>query len=123
MKKQLENIMNIEFKKTERGFGKFTFADRLDETCSLQESSVTGPPSIWLGVEDPNPQIMVKDAIALGIPTNGINLGWMKYEMPDGVVTSTRMHLTQEHVKALLPILQKFAETGEIYDSQLETSH
>lgn len=25
-----------------------------------------------------------------------------------------RMHLTQEHVRALLPALQKFADTGEL---------
>lgn len=30
-------------------------------------------------------------------------------------VTEERMHLTQEQVKELLPILQKFADTGEIW--------
>jgi len=31
-------------------------------------------------------------------------------------VEENRAHLTQEHVKKLLPYLQRFAETGEIFN-------
>ena len=35
-------------------------------------------------------------------------------DMPANFDVDSRMHLTQDQVKALLPLLQKFAETGEL---------
>lgn len=32
----------------------------------------------------------------------------------NGVTINIRMHLTQKQVKKIIPILQKFVETGEI---------
>ena len=40
--------------------------------------------------------------------------GWVKFEIPKEVLLSTRMHLTRKQVKELLPLLQKFVETGEL---------
>jgi hypothetical protein len=57
---------------------------------------------------------MQYDANRLGIKKFDNPVGWMPYEIPKEVSLCTRMHLTQEQVKDLLPILQKFVETGEI---------
>jgi hypothetical protein len=40
--------------------------------------------------------------------------GWTEFEIPKEVLLSTRMHLTQDMVKKLLPSLQKFAKTGDL---------
>ncbi|EES51170.1 hypothetical protein NE172_01985 [Clostridium botulinum] len=40
--------------------------------------------------------------------------GWVAYPIPEDVLLSTRMHLTRGQVKELIPILQKFVDTGEI---------
>ena len=86
---------------TERGFGIFEFTDRYGSGCSIQKSSLATEDAIWFGVDYANPQIM------------GAN-GWENYPIPEDVLLSTRMHLTQEQVKKLLPILQTFAETGDL---------
>jgi hypothetical protein len=39
--------------------------------------------------------------------------GWVPFDIPDDVLLTTRMHVTQDQVKALLPILTYFAETGD----------
>lgn len=85
-----------------RGFSYKQFIDRYGILCSIQKSSLATEDAIWFGVENPNPQIL--DA----------NKGWIEFPIPKEVLLSTRMHLTKEMVKSLLPILQKFAETGEI---------
>lgn len=77
--------MNIEFRKTDRGFVRADFVDKYGSQCSLQKSSLATEDAIWLGVH--------KDFLGS---------------------EATRMHLTQEHVRALLPFLTKFAETGEL---------
>lgn len=102
---------------TDRGFKLLTFTDRYGANCSLQESSLTTENAIWLGVDDVNPLIMCKDAVKLGLRDvfgDERDNGCCKYEIPDAVLLTTRMHLTQAHVKELLPILKKFAKTGEI---------
>jgi hypothetical protein len=106
-------IFKMDLIKTERGFAISEFTDRYGAKCSLQESSLATENAIWFGVDDANPQIMASDAKRLGIPTDA-NSGWIKYEIPKEVSLSTRMHLTQDMVKELLPTLQKFAETGEL---------
>lgn len=70
--------------KTLRGFDRIDFKDRYNQFCSLQKSSLASEDAIWLGVD--------------------IDL--------DGK-ENTRMHLTREQVKELLPHLQRFAETGD----------
>lgn len=97
--------MDLKKEKTNRGFGLITFTDRYGSKCSIQDSSLATEPAIWFGVDDANPQIMAKDT-----PEGGS--GWVRYNIPDNVLLSTRMHLTQEQVKSILPILQRFAETG-----------
>ena len=94
-------LTTLKKNKTNRGFGIFTFRDRYGVKCSLQDSSLASEPAIWFGINDPEPKILKPGT------------GWVPFEIPEDVLMSTRMHLTQEQVKALLPILTHFAETGE----------
>jgi hypothetical protein len=105
--------MNIETDVTNRGFALLKFEDSNGLPCTLQDSS-TDTPSIWLGTADARPQIMRKDT-----PEGGT--GWTDYPIPDEVLLSTRMHLTQEQVQELLPYLQFFAETGQSLNDYKET--
>jgi len=106
-------MSKIKTKKTNRGFALGEFTDRNGAKCSIQKSSLATEHAIWLGIDDADPQIMVSDAHKLGIPTPSNN-GWVKYDIPKEVLLNTRMHLTIKQAKALLPILQKFVETGEL---------
>ena len=91
-----------------RGFKIITFKDRYGENCSLQKSSLASEEAIWLGISEAKPKIMASDT------KTGGDVGWLDIPVPETVLINTRMHLTQAQVKDLLPILQKFAETGEI---------
>lgn len=103
----------MEIKKTQRGFDYTEFKDRYGAKCSLQKSSSALKDCIWLGVDDADPQIMNSDAVRLGLPSDGVT-GWTSFNIPSEVSLTTRMHLTQEMVAELLPVLQKFAETGDL---------
>jgi len=107
--------MNIEY--TQRGFAFAKFEDRYGLKCSLQKSSLATEDAIWFGVDDAEPVIMARDAIRMGLkPVEGgeKDNGWVPFKIPKEVLLHTRMHLTQDQVKALLPALQHFAETGEL---------
>lgn len=95
-------FMLLEKKKTRRNFGYYEFTDYYGDKCSLQKSSIVEPECIWLGIDNAIPKVLIQ------------NEGWKECKLPEGAMTNTRMHLTQEQVKSLLPILQKFAETGNI---------
>lgn len=94
--------MISDLKQTARGFNIREFEDRYGNQCSLQKSSLATEDAIWFGIDDPKPQVLVPGQ------------GWQTVPMPEDVMYSSRMHLTQEQVKQLLPFLQKFAETGEL---------
>lgn len=93
--------IDMEFEENGRGFKSGKFTDRYGNQCSLQESSLATESCIWLGCDDADPKIMVPEK------------GWQKVVIP-GMLCSTRMHLTQAMVAALLPALQHFVETGEL---------
>jgi hypothetical protein len=101
----------MELKTTQRGFTYYQFKDRNGELCSIQESSLATEAAIWLGIDDANPIIMHSDAKKLGMEVN-TDSGWVSYPIPDQVLLHTRMHLTIDQVKALLPILENFVKTG-----------
>lgn len=82
----------IKPRQTLRGFDYYTFKDSNDNDYSLQKSSSAECHKIWLGLDKCDCE---KDAIT-------------------ELLAAPRMHLTQEQVKKLLPILQRFVETGEI---------
>jgi len=101
---------------TARGFRIDKFVDRYGMKCSLQKSSLATEDAIWFGIDDPEPKIMVSDAVKMGKKelAQGATNGWCPWPLPDEVLLSTRMHLTQAQVKALLPALKHFAKTGEL---------
>lgn len=87
---------------TGRGFPFISFEDQYGETCSLQISSLMGPQTYcWLGVAAPSIKVLEEGK------------GWQSVKLPDGAVIGSRMHLSQDQVRALLPHLQAFAESGE----------
>lgn len=92
---------------TNRGFRVVEFHDRYDAKCSIQQSSLATEEAIWFGVDNPEPKIMASKT-----PQGGT--GWVPYPISDDVLINTRMHLTREQVKALLPILQHFVATGSL---------
>ena len=92
---------------TARGFALHNFKDANDIECTLQKSSSAMADKIWLGASD------------IGLKRFEPGIGWSNVELksdPHGVhyVANNRMHLTQEQVRKLLPLLTKFAETGEL---------
>ena len=107
--------MSLEFndKTTIRGFRLIEFEDCYGNRCNIQKSSLAREDVIWFGVEDANPVILASKATEHGVETKE-HFGWVEYPIPEDVSLTTRMHLTKEQVKALLPILIEFAETGEI---------
>lgn len=96
------NKTKIKLHKTQRGFKLGEFKDTYGEHCTIQESSNAEEARIWLGVHAPLPKMLV----------NG--QGWVAIHLPETVMLHGRMHLNQEQVKALLPLLERFAETGKL---------
>ncbi len=89
-------------KVTDRGFPIILFEDEYGERCSLQISSLIGDQVFcWFGVTSPTIQVMESGK------------GWQPVKLPVGAVVSSRMHISQEQVRQLLPHLQAFAESGE----------
>ena len=88
--------------------------DSNDKECSIQKSSSADEDCIWLGCN--------KIGLKKFDPDNG---GWsdvqLEHNPPEGVlhIANTRMHLNQEQVARLLPILQHFVNTGEINANDL----
>lgn len=103
----------MEKSKTTRGFDIIKFKDWYGENCSVQKSSLFEEDCIWLGINDANPQIMASQAKLFGVETEETT-GWVSYPVPKEVLMTTRMHLNRNQVSKLLPILQKFVDTGEI---------
>lgn len=96
-------MKDIDLRITGREFIRGDFKDGNGVACSIQESSAAEKPYLWLGCNEPNPQ---------QFPGNGT--GWHPYALPDNVHCTTRMHLTQEHAAALIPLLQRFVEHGDL---------
>lgn len=67
------------------------FTDAMGNTCSIQESSATED-HIWLGIDY----------------VESLSYAWE---------VRARMHLNKEQVAALLPLLQRFVETGKLSPS------
>ncbi len=93
---------------TLRGFSLYEFVDgnNTHTECSIQKSSVATQDMIWLGCNE------------IGLKKFTPGKGWEDIDLcEDNEViyqANTRMHLTQEQVKELLPLLQKFVDTGEL---------
>lgn len=99
--------MKLKETTTQRGFKLIEFEDLYNAKCNIQKSSLASYDAIWFGLENADPKILASKVQEGGT-------GWVKYPIPEDVMMSTRMHLSRDDVKALLPILQKFVDTGEI---------
>lgn len=80
------------------------FKDFYEHDCHLQLSSIAGPCCVWLGLDRAEP--VRRKAI-----------GWESVILPDEISIPTAMHLSLDQVKSLLPILQRFVETGDISET------
>lgn len=89
------------------------FKDQKNNDCTIMISTLADDRCIWLGIVEVNPKIRAIHAEKNGIITEQ-KVGWVDFPIPDEVLLSSKMHLNMEQVKELLPLLQKFAETGEI---------
>jgi hypothetical protein len=90
--------------KTQRGFDFCEFKDRNGNECSIQMSSIATENCIWFGIDEPKLTVFENEDMGKYIETT----------LPKNWMVEGRMHLSQKQVKEILPILQKFAETGEI---------
>lgn len=77
--------MSLDLINTGRGFALAKFEDLYGTKCSIQKSSLATQDAIWLGVST----------------------------TMDGA-SGDRMHLSREQVADLLPLLQRFVQTGEL---------
>lgn len=97
---------------TNRGFAYYEFSEYDGNTCNIQKSSLANEDCIWLGSK----KIGLKGFIPNGNPS------WREISDEQiqekfgfkSIIGNNRMHLSREQVKKLLPILQKFVDTGEI---------
>lgn len=97
----------IKLTKTQRGFKTGEFTDRYGVVCLIQKSSLATEDCIWLGASD--------IGLKVGTPWKDISEKEIKSKFGgQDVIANNRMHLTQQMVKDLLPILQKFVKTGEL---------
>lgn len=99
--------MRTKKSKTERGFSLIEFKDQKGIECSIQMSSLATDECIWFGCDDADPQVFVPYG----------NPSWRKLEKPPEAqdwIFNTRMHLNRKQVAKLLPVLQKFVDTGDI---------
>lgn len=93
----------MEVELTARGFMRAEFRDGNGEACSAQVSSACRDEAmLWLGVDEVTPKILSADH------------GWVDIPLPKGAFAAARMHLSQSHIRALLPLLHHFAERGEL---------
>ena len=91
---------------THRGFAVFGFTDGNGEKASVQQSSAAEAPHVWLGVDELKLRRFVPGQ------------SWSDCPLPEGDIQGNeRLHLTRENVQDLIPILQRFVDTGDIDDA------
>lgn len=94
----------MEINRNPRGFEYGTFTDLHGKECSIQKSSLATDDAIWLGVHKPKLIVFENE-----------NMGkYLITEMPKTFQINSFMHLNKEQVAELIPILQRFVETGEL---------
>lgn len=103
----------MKLKHTERGFAFYEFTDYYGTECTIQKSSLATADAIWLGAS----RVEVRGFTPFGKPDSWTILTRADLEDRLGfqdVVSNNRMHLTRSQVEDLLPILQRFVDTGEL---------
>ena len=94
----------MEIERNQRGFENGRFKDSYNNECSIQKSSAAMDDYIWLGIDKPKLTVFESESRGKYINT----------ELPKTWMVNSRMHLSREQVSELLPILQKFADTGDL---------
>lgn len=57
--------------------------------------------------------MLAREARAVGVTPKQMD-GWVDYPIPEQVFLTTRMHLNEEQVRALIATLQGWLDTGEL---------
>ena len=94
----------MEVLQTQRGFTKGKFTDYNSINCSIQESSLATDDCIWLGIDVP--RLTVFEDASMG--------KYIETDLPKNWSVDSRMHLTRQQVSDLLPLLQRFVDTGSL---------
>ena len=97
---------------TIRGFELIKFQDSYGAKCSLQKSSSAEVDKIWLGIDEPEIKVMTTKQ-----GWQDINLAHLIGVPEKDLLVSSRMHLSQDDVKKILPALIHFAEFGDVAES------
>lgn len=103
----------MEAKYTQRGFKYYEFKDDNGMNCTLQKSSSIED-KIYFGAD-----AEIKEFYPIPRETDESwftieDLTPLRHRPQNEIHVFSRMHLTQEQVAELIPILQKFVKTGEI---------
>lgn len=99
--------------KTSRGFAFYEFIESNGKVCSVQKSSAAEKDLIWLGCD----KIDIQGFVPYGLPEAWRSITEEQINDKFGtkyISVNNRMHLSRETVAELLPILQKFVDTGNI---------
>lgn len=100
-KKKVDKTLG-ERKTNARGFPYYEFNDFYGDKCSLQLSSLASDRAVWFGLDDAVPKVLISGQ------------GWRKVELPPDCFVGSRMHLSQQQVRDILPKLKAFAKTGRL---------
>ena len=97
---------------TSRGFAYYEFTDVGGDVCTIQKSRSAMHDCIWLGSKE----IGLKGFIPYGDPSwRDVSKDQIKEKFGfQDIIANNRMHLSRDQVAEILPILQKFVDTGEI---------
>lgn len=98
---------------TSRGFSFYQFSDINGNICSIQKSSSAENDLIWLGCD----KLDIQGFTPYGKPEAWAAITEEQINKKFGtqhIIANNRMHLSRETVAALIPILQKFVDTGNI---------
>lgn len=86
----------MQLTRTLRGFVHAEFTDLYGEPCSIQDSSLATEDAVWLGLDHINCR------------------EWSSVVGADPERIPSRMHLSREMAAELIPVLQRFVDTGSI---------
>ncbi len=98
-------------KKTQRGFSYQEFKDTRGNKCSIQKSSIATEDRIWLGSNELGLEGFYPNTHEPWRPLTEMEIK-IKFGCID-IVDNCRMELNRKQVARLIPLLQKFVDTGD----------
>lgn len=101
------NRIPSEAENTPRGFSYVQFKDLNGVECTIQESSLALEDAIWIGAN----KIGLKEFVANRQPSAWQDVA-LEQTYEHHYIANNRMHLTRDQVAALIPVLQRFVDTG-----------